>query len=216
MPELTQWGWSIKRLKQQESRPHEPNHRYTDITSYVEAGGVAPLSARCPKQIVCFQSSVNAGRASPVIIFWGIYRRRPSSWNPTTTPSFRLGSKFRIRRGLGRVVERGPNPNRTVVAPRGEHERIRHRVPGHARQVSTDNLCPDVVQQCSRFTIPDVNVAGCVWDVNVYVSKDPIAQFFQQKGDPTFSGTHNQFSIPPTKVRRTGEIYGSLRHVRVS
>ena len=61
-----------------------------------------------------------------------------------------------------------------------------------------------------------MNVAGCTQDMNEYVSKDFIDKLFQQKREPTFSSTHDQFIIPSTKVRRSGEIYSSFGHVRVS
>ena len=60
------------------------------------------------------------------------------------------------------MIERGPNPHCAVVTSRGKHEGVGSRVPGHTGQVAANHLCPDVVQQRSRFTIPDVNIAGCV------------------------------------------------------
>ena len=44
----------------------------------------------------------------------------------------------------------------------GEHEGVCGGVPGNARQIATaESLRSDVVEQCSRFSVPDVDVASC-------------------------------------------------------
>lgn len=52
-----------------------------------------------------------------------------------------------------------PNLDRAIMRSRGKHERVGHGIPGDARQVAAaERLRSNMMEQCGRFTIPDVNV----------------------------------------------------------
>lgn len=58
-----------------------------------------------------------------------------------------------VFRGIGRF---GPDVNGTVMAPRGEHERINCcMVPRNTSQVTTVRSPTDMVEQSARFSVPD-------------------------------------------------------------